>query len=79
MPHAKLSTRPPSAVQKADRAREECGALMTECDVGQMASRRPGALNNHARAPPTLPLRILGRATVSGHGNGLAAVITERG
>lgn len=31
---------------------------MTECDVGQMASRRSGALDSRARAVPTLPPRI---------------------
>jgi hypothetical protein len=33
---------------------------MTECDVGQMASRRPGVLDSRARAVPTLPLRSCG-------------------
>ena len=30
---------------------------MTKCDVGQVASRRPGAPISCARAVPTLPLR----------------------
>jgi hypothetical protein len=30
---------------------------MTECDVGEVASRRSGGLDSRARAVPTLPLR----------------------
>ena len=30
---------------------------MTKCDVGQVASRRPGAPISRARAVPALPLR----------------------
>jgi len=30
---------------------------MTKCDVGEVASRRPGAPISRARAMPTLPLR----------------------
>ena len=55
---------------------------MTECDVGQVASRRPGALISRALAVPALPLRSCrywGRATVCNHGDGLQAVIAERG
>ncbi|HYB85835.1 MAG TPA: hypothetical protein VEC76_03225 [Streptosporangiaceae bacterium] len=54
---------------------------MTECDVGQ-ASRRPGVVISRARAVSALPPRGCGyweRATVCDHGDGLQAVIAERG
>ena len=33
---------------------------MTECDVGQVASRRSGGLDSRARAVPVLPLPTCG-------------------
>jgi hypothetical protein len=50
----------PSGLCKAARAREECGGLTTECDVGQVASRRSGGLDSRAQVVPTLPLRSCG-------------------
>jgi hypothetical protein len=49
-----------AGVHSGDRAREECGGLMTECDVGQVPSRRSGGLDSRARAVPPLPLRSCG-------------------
>ena len=50
----------PSGLSKAAPAREECGGLTTECDVGQVASRRSGGLCSRAQVVPTLPLRSCG-------------------